>query len=90
MIEALRPGGWLLIESADPQLQPLACPDEAGPAQRLANQLLQACWTLQARRTDLAYGRTLPRRLRSTGLVDIGAEVSFPWPALRKLVCNRP
>jgi trans-aconitate methyltransferase len=26
MIEALRPGGWLLIESADPQLQPLAAP----------------------------------------------------------------
>jgi SAM-dependent methyltransferase len=87
MIEALRPGGWLLIESADPQLQPLACPDEAGPAQHLANQLLQACWTLQARRTDLAYGRTLPRRLRTTGLVDIGAEVSFSLtgPALARL-----
>ncbi len=30
-----------------------------------------------AGRTDLGYGRTLPRRLRSTGLIDIVAEVSF-------------
>lgn len=77
MTQALRPGGWLLIESADPQLQPLACPDEAGPTQKLANRLLQASWTLQARRTDLGDGRMLPRRLRSAGLLDVGAEVCF-------------
>jgi chemotaxis methyl-accepting protein methylase len=53
MAHALRPGGWLLIESADPRLQPLACPDEASPAETLANRLRQAAWTLQARRTDL-------------------------------------
>jgi SAM-dependent methyltransferase len=62
MTRALRPGGWLLVESADPRLQPLACPDEVGPAQELANRLRNACWALQARRTDLGYGRTLPRR----------------------------
>jgi Methyltransferase domain len=77
MIQALRPGGWLLIESADPRLQPLACPDETSAAQELANRLLNACWTLQARRTDLGYGRTLPRRLRNAGLIDIGAEACF-------------
>lgn len=27
MIAALRPGGWLEIEEADPALQPLVCPD---------------------------------------------------------------
>lgn len=87
MTHTLRPGGWLLIESADPQLQPLACPDEVGPAQKLANRLLQACWTLQARRTDLGYGRTLPRRLRSAGLVDVAAEVclSLAGPAPARL-----
>jgi SAM-dependent methyltransferase len=87
MTQALRPGGWLLIESADPRLQPLACPDEAGPAQELANRLRNACWTLQARRTDLGYGRTLPRRLRSAGLTEIGAEASFPLadPAAARL-----
>jgi hypothetical protein len=30
-----------------------------------------------ARRTDLGYGRTLPRRLRGAGLLDVGAEVCF-------------
>jgi hypothetical protein len=77
MARALRPGGLLLIESADPQLQPLACPDEVDPAGKLANRLLRASWTLQARRTDLGYGRTLPRRLRDVGMIDVGAEVSF-------------
>jgi 2-polyprenyl-3-methyl-5-hydroxy-6-metoxy-1,4-benzoquinol methylase len=87
MTRALRPGGWLLVESADPRLQPLACPDEAGPAQELANRLRSACWTLQARRTDLGYGRTLVRRLRSAGLTEIGAEASFPLvgPAAARL-----
>lgn len=77
MSQALRPEGWLLIESADPQLQPLACPDETGPAQSLANRLRNACWTLQAHRTDLGYGHTLPRRLRGVGLTDVGAQASF-------------
>ncbi|GHB52269.1 hypothetical protein GCM10010377_49250 [Streptomyces viridiviolaceus] len=31
MVQALRPGGWLLLEDADPRLQPLSCPDESGP-----------------------------------------------------------
>jgi hypothetical protein len=31
MIDAMRPGGWLVLEDADPSLQPLACPDERGP-----------------------------------------------------------
>jgi SAM-dependent methyltransferase len=38
MISVLRPGGWLLVEDADPALQPLICPDESGPAQQLANR----------------------------------------------------
>lgn len=34
MAHGLWPGGWLLIESADPRLQPLACPDEVGNIDR--------------------------------------------------------
>ena len=41
MVTALRPGGWLLVEDADPGLQPLLCPDEHGPAEQLANRLRQ-------------------------------------------------
>ena len=83
MITALRPGGWLLLEDADPLLQPLACPDQAGPAQELANKIRAATWDLLSRRTDLAFGRTLPRLLRDKGLADIGADaaISLAGPA---------
>lgn len=61
MVRALRPGGRLLLEDADPGLQPLLCPDESGPEQRLANRLRSGFRDLMAARgADLAYGRTLP------------------------------
>jgi SAM-dependent methyltransferase len=79
MISALRPGGWLLVEEADPMMQPLVCPDESGPAQRLANKLKRDFRTLMAERgVDLSYGRTLPRVLREGGLVDVAADAFFP------------
>ncbi len=65
MIEALRPGGRLLIEDADPALQPLLCPDERGPEQQLGNRLRRGFRKLLADRgADLSYGRKLPRLLR--------------------------
>ena len=79
MIDALRPGGWLVLEDADPALQPLACPDEHGPAEELANRLRARIRTLMTERgADLAYGRTLPRLLHAAGLADVGAEGYFP------------
>lgn len=79
MVSVLRPGGWLVVEEADPALQPLACVDESGPAQQLANRLKVGFRQLMADRgVDLAYGRTLPRRLREAGLTDVGADASFP------------
>lgn len=79
MIDALRPGGWLVIEDGDPALQPLACPDERGPDEALANRLRTRMRTLMAERgADLAYGRTLPRLLRESDLTDVGAEAYFP------------
>lgn len=79
MVEALRPGGLLVLEDADPTLQPLACPDEHGPAEVLANRLRTRYRTLLAGRgADLAYGRTLPRLLREHGLTDVEAEAYFP------------
>jgi hypothetical protein len=82
MIGALRPGGWLVLEDADPALQPLACPDERGPAEELANRLRTRIRTLLAGRgADLAYGRTLPRLLRESGLAEVRAEAFFPIAA---------
>jgi len=83
MLRALRPGGWLVIEDADPALQPLICPDEFGPAQQLANRLRQGFRTLMAGRgADLAFGRTLPRLLRAAGLETVQADAFFPITSL--------
>lgn len=61
MIKALRPGGRLLVEDADPALQPLLCPDEHGPEQALANRLRHGFrQLLSGRGADLSYGRRLP------------------------------
>jgi SAM-dependent methyltransferase len=79
MIGALRPGGRLVIEDADPALQPLICPDESGPEQRLANRLRTGFRTLMAGRgAELGFGRTLPRLLRDAGLLDVEADGYFP------------
>jgi hypothetical protein len=73
MASALRPGGWLVVEEADPQLQPRATIDAAGPEAVLANRLKDAFRALMRDRgVDLAFGRTLPRLLREAGLVDVG------------------
>ncbi|PYC80196.1 SAM-dependent methyltransferase [Streptomyces tateyamensis] len=85
---AVRPGGLLVIEDADPALQPLACPDESGPAQLLANRVRRAFRARLAERgADLAFGRTLPRLLRGAGLTEVAAEAFFPVtsPACRAL-----
>lgn len=79
LIDVLRPGGWLLVEDADPELQPLACLDEYGPDQALANRLRRGFRTLLAGRgADLSFGRTLPRALREGGLVEVEADAYFP------------
>ncbi len=79
MVAALRPGGVLLVEDADPALQPLSCLEETGPEQALANRLRRGFRSLLAERgVDLAYGRTLPRRLRAAGLVGVAADAAFP------------
>jgi hypothetical protein len=68
MVSVLRPGGRLVLEEADPALQPLLCLEDDGPAQQLANRLRAALRQPMADRgVDLAYDRTLPRRLREAG-----------------------
>ncbi len=82
MMSVLRPGGWLVLEEADPALQPLVCPDETGPAEQLANRLKAGFRRLLTERgVDLTYGRTLPGRLRGAGFVEVGADAYFPITA---------
>jgi SAM-dependent methyltransferase len=79
MVRVLRPGGWLLVEDADPGLQPLTCIDEWGPDQALANKLRRGFRVLLAQRgADTSFGRTLPRALRDCGLVDVAGDAFFP------------
>jgi SAM-dependent methyltransferase len=78
MAGALRCGGWMLAESADPLLEPLACPDEAGSAQALANKVRHAIWGVETHSGQKRFGRMLPRLLRDAGLSDVRAEVRFP------------
>ncbi len=79
LVSRLKPGGWLVIEDADPALQPRSCIDEYGPAQVLANRLRSGFRSLLASRGALLdYGRTLPRVLREAGLVDVRADAYFP------------
>jgi SAM-dependent methyltransferase len=80
MVHALKPGGWLLIEDADPALQPLSCLDAHGPNQELANRIRKGFRSLlDARGADLTFGRRLPRLLREAGLVDVAADAYFPF-----------
>jgi SAM-dependent methyltransferase len=79
MAATLRPGGVMLVEDADPALQPLSCLEEIGPPQELANRIRRGFRQLLAERgVDLAYGRTLPRRLRAVGLEQVAADAAFP------------
>lgn len=88
MVSVLAPGGWLLLEEADPMLQPLVCPDEFDAAQALANRLRHGFRSLLAERgVDLAFGRTLPRLLREAGLIQVESDAYFPvgGPACNEL-----
>jgi ubiquinone/menaquinone biosynthesis C-methylase UbiE len=88
MVAALKPGGWLLLEEADPGLQPLVCPDESGAEQELANKVKHGFRKLLAERgVDLAYGRTLPRVMRDAGLSEVESDGYFPMggPACTEL-----
>ena len=79
MVSALKPGGWLVIEDADPALQPLSCIDPYGPEQELANRIRQGFRTLlSGRGADLSFGRKLPRMFRDHGMTEIAAEAYFP------------
>lgn len=79
MASALRPGGWLLIEDFDVELQPAACIDAHHRDHHNANKLRAGFLALVAQRgADLAYGRKLPRLLTEQGLADVAADAYMP------------
>jgi SAM-dependent methyltransferase len=79
MAGALRPGGWLLVEDFDTRLSPSACLEAQTEDERRADRVREALTDLLvARGIDQRFGRSLPRRLRAVGLVDVAADAFLP------------
>jgi SAM-dependent methyltransferase len=79
MIGALKPGGWLLIESFDCSWVPFV-PDCEPAAADLFTKVLDAFHQALARAgVDLAYGRHFHRLLRDAGLVDVQVEAQVQF-----------
>jgi SAM-dependent methyltransferase len=79
MAQALRPGGWLLVEDFDVDLQPQAVPDALDAVHYRANRIRAGLVSVLASRdVDLELGRKLPRLLRGAGLVDVAADAFLP------------
>jgi SAM-dependent methyltransferase len=71
MIEALRPGGWLLVEEPDFSSEQVLTVDHPGaPSIPKFNQAMQRA-LLEAGTMDTAFGRKLPDLVASLGLVDV-------------------
>lgn len=78
LVQALRPGGWLLIEDGD-AIAPHSCLDPQTDDEHLANRLRDGIAAmLEAQGVDRAFARKLPRLLRSEGLVDISGDGYLP------------
>lgn len=72
LVAALRPEGWLVVEDFDSVLH--HCLDPRNDDERVFDKVTDAFGqALQRRGVDTTWPRTLPRRLASAGLEDIGA-----------------
>ena len=87
LVEALRPGGWMLIEDGDGLVSGQSCLDPRTDDERLANRLRSGLLTmLQERGVDFGFGRSLLGLLRDQGLVDLAGDAYLPMsPAVRTL-----
>ncbi len=77
MITALGPGGWLVVEDFDTTLLDISYPTADASAAALFQRVYAAQNRLMAARSgepSLTWGRSLYRRLRTAGLVDVGME----------------
>ncbi len=77
MITALGPGGWLVVEDFDPTCIDSSYPAADASAAALFQKVKLAQYRLMAARSgelSLTWGRSLYRRLRAQGLVNVGME----------------
>jgi ubiquinone/menaquinone biosynthesis C-methylase UbiE len=72
LVAALRPGGWLVVEDFDSVVH--RCLDPLDDNERVFDKVVDAfARALQRRGADITWPRTLPHRLASAGLEDVGA-----------------
>jgi SAM-dependent methyltransferase len=77
MVTALKPGGWLVVEDFDPTFIDSSYPTADAEAAALFQKVKVAQNRLMAARSGelaLTWGRSLYRRLRAQGLVNVGME----------------
>jgi SAM-dependent methyltransferase len=92
LVTALRPGGWLVVEDFDSILH--RCLDPINDDEEVFGKVTDAFGqALHRRGADTTWARTLPHRLASAGLVDVGAAghlTIFPGgsPAAQLWVAN--
>lgn len=86
LVQALRPGGWLLVEDGDAALsQP--CLDPRTEDEHLANRMREALLNLLGGRgADTLFARKLPRLLREAGLVDVEGDANLPLAGAVRLL----
>jgi SAM-dependent methyltransferase len=75
MVQALRPGGWLLIEDGDGVMTMHSCLDPQTDDEHLANRMRSGLMELLAERgVDFGFARSLFRLLQGEGLVDVAGD----------------
>jgi ubiquinone/menaquinone biosynthesis C-methylase UbiE len=75
MIEAVKPGGWIVLEEFDALS---IFPDVAiCPAEEPLRIMRAFYQVMTSRGVEMRYGRRLPQQLQERGLVNIGAEASM-------------
>ena len=81
MMTALKPGGWLILDEYDRTFIDLSYPATDADASALYNKMFMALSrVMEVHGIDLAWGRSLYRRLRALGLVEVGMEgYMFVW-----------
>jgi SAM-dependent methyltransferase len=75
LVQALRPGGWLLIEDGDGVLTGDSCLDPQTDEEHLANRMRAGLMELlKERGVDFSFARSLFRIFRAEGLVDVAGD----------------
>lgn len=75
MVAALKPGGWIVIEAFDRNFNDFSYPSLNTEGAALYQKMQTALGHLmEARGVDPVWGRSLYRRLRALGLVEVGME----------------